>query len=49
MKAYLSVLKAILDWNSHASGPREETNIGSLSVTEAGAVGPVKSLRQITV
>ena len=30
----------ILDWNSLASGPGEETDIDSLSVTEAGAVQP---------
>ena len=43
---YISVkLKFILDWNSHAPGPGEETGLGSLIVTGAVGVGTVKSLR----
>ena len=34
---------------SLASGPGEETGIDSLSVTEAGALGSVRSTRGITV
>ena len=29
LRTYLSVLKLILDWNSHAPGPGEETDIDS--------------------
>ena len=39
-------LKLILDWNSHASSPMEETDIGSLSVPGAGAVCSVRSRSQ---
>ena len=42
LRTYLSVLKLILDWNSHAPGPGEETDIDSLIVTGAVAVGSVK-------
>ena len=45
LRTYLSVLKLILDCKSHTSGPGEETDIGSLIVPGAGAVGLVKSLR----
>ena len=34
LRTYLSVLKAILDWNSHTLGTGEETEICSLIVTE---------------
>ena len=49
LRTYISVLKLILDWNSHAPGPGEETGIGSLSVTGPGAVQPVRSTRGFTV
>ena len=39
----------ILDWNSHAPGPGEETGLGSLIVTGAVAVCSVRSTRGITV
>ena len=39
----------ILDWNSHAPGPGEETGIDSLNVPGAVGVGSVRSIRGITV
>ena len=39
----------IVDWNSLASGPGEETGLDSLSVPGAGAVCSVRSTRGITV
>ena len=39
----------ILDWNSQAPGPGEETGLGSLSVPGAVGVGSVRSTRGITV
>ena len=45
LRTYISVLKFILDWNSHAPGPGEETGLGSLSVPGAGAVCSVRSTR----
>ena len=39
----------ILDWNSHAPGPGEETGIDSLSVPGPVGVGSVRSSRGFTV
>ena len=39
----------ILDWNSNAPGPGEETGIDSLRVPGAVGVGSVRSSRGITV
>ena len=39
----------ILDWNSQAPGPGEETGLDSLSVPGAVAVCSVRSTRGITV
>ena len=47
LRTYLSVLKLILDWNSHAPGPGEETDIDSLIVTGAVAVGSVKVFKPL--
>ena len=49
LRTYISVLMLILDWNSHAPGPGEETGLDSLSVPGAGAVQPVRSTRGFTV
>ena len=49
LRTYISVLKLILDWNSHAPGPGEETGLGSLSVPGAVAVCSVRSSQGFTV
>ena len=49
LRTYISVLKLILDWNSHAPGPGAETGLGSLSVPGAVGVGSVRSSRGFTV